>query len=140
MTAAQDPPTLEGQVCLVTGATSGIGRFTATALAAKGVTVIIAGRNPAKAAEAVQSIQADTGNQASSNTRHLCFAGVKRELDSYDLSRAICCGLFLFLPWRESYIGAPYLTLLFASRIIMAWDGNVWGHLLSSRASRWASV
>ena len=37
-----------GKVCLVTGATSGIGKVTAAALAAQGAEVIITGRNRQK--------------------------------------------------------------------------------------------
>jgi retinol dehydrogenase 12 len=53
---------LSGQVCLVTGATSGIGRVTAEVLAQRGATVIVVGRNPNKTAQAVAAIQAATGN------------------------------------------------------------------------------
>ena len=53
-----------GKVCLVTGATSGIGKAAATALAAQGAEVVIAGRNQRKAAETVSWIKAETGNDA----------------------------------------------------------------------------
>jgi NAD(P)-dependent dehydrogenase (short-subunit alcohol dehydrogenase family) len=49
-------PSLSGKCAVVTGGTSGIGRATATGLAAAGATVIIAGRNPARAAEALREI------------------------------------------------------------------------------------
>ncbi len=55
-------PSLQGQVCLVTGATSGIGRVTAEALARRGATVVIAGRSPAKASQTVAAIKAATGS------------------------------------------------------------------------------
>ena len=41
---------MNGKICLVTGATNGIGKATAQALAKMGATVIIVGRNPAKCA------------------------------------------------------------------------------------------
>lgn len=49
-------PSLRGKYAVVTGGTSGIGRATATGLAAAGAAVIVAGRNPARAAEAIQEI------------------------------------------------------------------------------------
>ena len=54
---------LQGKVCLVTGATSGIGKVTATALASQGAEVIIAGRNQQKAEDTLQQIKSETGNE-----------------------------------------------------------------------------
>ena len=54
---------LIGKVCLITGATAGIGRVTANALADKGAQLVIHGRNRIKAEETVQEIKASTGNQ-----------------------------------------------------------------------------
>lgn len=53
-----------GKVCLVTGATSGIGQITAAALAAQGAEVIVHGRNRQKAEETARRIRAETGNDA----------------------------------------------------------------------------
>jgi NAD(P)-dependent dehydrogenase (short-subunit alcohol dehydrogenase family) len=55
---------MAGKVCLVTGATSGIGQVTATALAGQGAEVIIAGRDQRKADETVSRIRSDSGNEA----------------------------------------------------------------------------
>jgi len=52
-----------GKVCLVTGATAGIGKITAAALADQGAQLIIHGRNKAKAEQTVQEIKTYTGNQ-----------------------------------------------------------------------------
>jgi NAD(P)-dependent dehydrogenase (short-subunit alcohol dehydrogenase family) len=55
---------MAGKVCLVTGGTSGIGRVTATALAQHGADLIITGRHPRRAEEAVSAIRSETGNLA----------------------------------------------------------------------------
>lgn len=52
----------EQKVCLVTGATSGIGRATALALARAGATVIVVARDTRKGQAVVEEIKAATGN------------------------------------------------------------------------------
>ena len=52
------------KVCLVTGATAGIGMVTATALATQGAEVIIAGRDQLKTESVTRQIQTETGNAA----------------------------------------------------------------------------
>ena len=54
---------MDKPICLITGATDGIGKVTATALAAKGYAVVLAARNQAKAATATREIVASTGNR-----------------------------------------------------------------------------
>jgi NAD(P)-dependent dehydrogenase (short-subunit alcohol dehydrogenase family) len=51
-------PSLDGRAALVTGATSGIGRAVATALAREGATVTVVGRNKQRAEDAVRDIGA----------------------------------------------------------------------------------
>jgi NAD(P)-dependent dehydrogenase (short-subunit alcohol dehydrogenase family) len=53
---------MDGKTILITGATNGIGKVAALALAKKGATVVIVGRNPAKTAETVAEIKAQSGN------------------------------------------------------------------------------
>ncbi len=53
---------MSGKICMVTGATSGIGAVTARVLAQQGATVIVVGRNPEKAAATVGHIKQQTGN------------------------------------------------------------------------------
>jgi len=54
---------MSGKVCLVTGATAGIGKITATALAAQGAVLVLHGRNQEKAELSVNQIKAETGNE-----------------------------------------------------------------------------
>lgn len=51
---------VKGKVCLVTGATSGIGREIAAGLARMGATVVLSGRDRAKCESAVKEIGGDT--------------------------------------------------------------------------------
>jgi NAD(P)-dependent dehydrogenase (short-subunit alcohol dehydrogenase family) len=53
---------LGGKVCIVTGATSGIGKVTAQALAQKGATVIVVARDRRRGEITVNEIRANTGN------------------------------------------------------------------------------
>lgn len=62
MTNSDKP--LHGKTCLVTGATSGMGEMTARALAQRGATVIVVGRNPEKGAATVNQIKQQTNNLA----------------------------------------------------------------------------
>jgi NAD(P)-dependent dehydrogenase (short-subunit alcohol dehydrogenase family) len=54
---------MSGKICLVTGATNGIGKAAAQALAQMGATVVIVGRNAPKTAKLVEEIRATSGNQ-----------------------------------------------------------------------------
>lgn len=60
-----DAFSLTGQVALVTGASSGIGRRMARALAQAGAKVVLAGRNEARLAEGQSSIETANGTAAS---------------------------------------------------------------------------
>jgi len=55
---------MHDKVCMITGATSGIGLVTAQALARKGATVIVVARNLERGTATVSRIQQETGNQA----------------------------------------------------------------------------
>ena len=53
---------LEGKTALVTGSTSGIGKATAIALAARGAQVLIVGRNEQRAKDVVAELEASGGS------------------------------------------------------------------------------
>lgn len=53
---------MQGRVCIVTGATNGIGEVTATALVKMGATVVIIGRNEDKAKATITKIQSAVAN------------------------------------------------------------------------------
>jgi NAD(P)-dependent dehydrogenase (short-subunit alcohol dehydrogenase family) len=51
---------IEGKLCVITGATSGIGRVTAQRLAAKGARLVLIGRDPARGEAALAAIRRRT--------------------------------------------------------------------------------
>ena len=55
---------MAGKICIVTGATAGIGKVTATALAAQGAELVITGRNQQKTEDTVRQIKSETGNES----------------------------------------------------------------------------
>ena len=55
-----DASSMAGRICLVTGATSGIGRATAAALARSGATLIVHGRDERKTREFLAELQGNT--------------------------------------------------------------------------------
>jgi NAD(P)-dependent dehydrogenase (short-subunit alcohol dehydrogenase family) len=59
---AQDGPSLEGKVILLTGATDGMGRVLAAELARAGATVLVHGRDPARVDATVAEVAAAAGD------------------------------------------------------------------------------
>jgi len=72
---------MRDKVCMITGATSGIGLATAHALAEKGAEVIVVGRNPVQSALAVEQIKDSTHND---NVRFL-LADLSSQAQIHDL-------------------------------------------------------
>ncbi|MGO9597521.1 MAG: SDR family oxidoreductase [Isosphaeraceae bacterium] len=66
MLAAEQLRSMDGKVCLVTGATGGIGFVTALELARKGARVIGVGRSPDRCAQAARLIHEQSGLEAPS--------------------------------------------------------------------------
>jgi NAD(P)-dependent dehydrogenase (short-subunit alcohol dehydrogenase family) len=62
MTSSDQP--MQGKVCMVTGAASGIGAVTAQALAQQGASVILVDRSAAKGVIVLEQIKRQTGNSA----------------------------------------------------------------------------
>lgn len=54
---------MEGKVCLVTGATRGIGRVAAGELARMGATVLVTARDPGRGRDTAEEIRRDTGRE-----------------------------------------------------------------------------
>jgi retinol dehydrogenase-14 len=69
-----------GKVVLITGGTSGIGKATATALAAMGARVVVTGRNEERGERAVEEIRRDTGGEVSLMLADLAVQGDVRRL------------------------------------------------------------
>ena len=55
---------MKEKICMVTGATSGIGLETAKELAKKGATVIVTARNQEKGKSTVAYLKRETGNES----------------------------------------------------------------------------
>jgi NAD(P)-dependent dehydrogenase (short-subunit alcohol dehydrogenase family) len=66
---------MDGKVCVVTGATSGLGLVTARELAARGATVVVTGRDLAKAPEVaarIRSVVPGTRNRTTGLQQAAC--------------------------------------------------------------------
>lgn len=73
---------MKGQICMVTGATAGIGKETAKELARRQATVVLVGRNQQKGAATRAEIVAATGNE----DVHLLLADLSSQQDIHNLA------------------------------------------------------
>lgn len=73
---------MQGKICLVTGATSGIGKATALGLAHMGATVVMVGRNRQKGETVQQEIRAASGN----NEVHLLLSDLSSQQSVHELA------------------------------------------------------
>jgi NAD(P)-dependent dehydrogenase (short-subunit alcohol dehydrogenase family) len=55
---------MDGKICIVTGATSGIGYYTALEIAKMGASVMVVGRNQAKCENTVEQIRSESNSQS----------------------------------------------------------------------------
>ena len=76
---------MNGKVCLVTGATDGIGKVSARVLAEKGAKVIIVGRNPEKSATVLAELKSSSGNE----NIDLLMADLAVMQEVYDLAEQV---------------------------------------------------
>jgi NAD(P)-dependent dehydrogenase (short-subunit alcohol dehydrogenase family) len=76
---------MRGRVCLVTGATSGIGAAAAEELATLGATVLVAGRDAERAAATVERIRQRTGGAA-----EYLLADLSSQQEVRRLAEAVC--------------------------------------------------
>lgn len=74
---------MQGKICLVTGANSGVGKATALGLARMGATVVMACRNRAKGEEAQKEVQTRSGN----NDVHLLLVDLSSQQSIREFAR-----------------------------------------------------
>lgn len=109
---------IRGRICLITGATSGIGKATAHALAKSGATVVLVGRDASKSEAVVAGIRAATGNE----DVHLLLAELSSQASIRELARDFrnqherlhvlvnCAGAF----FRDRHVTVDGLEMTFA--------------------------
>jgi retinol dehydrogenase-12 len=130
-------------ICLITGATEGIGRATAIELAKKGFTVVIAARNAAKAEAVKREITAETGNhdidtivadfRSFAQVRQLCETFHRRypRLDVLINNAGILAGEAQLTEdgfeatLQVNYLSAFYLTQLMLDALKIAEQGRI---------------
>ena len=98
---------MEGKVCVVTGATDGIGLATAEGLARLGARVLAVGRNAEKGRNVVARLQRETGNpdvfflQADLSSQSQVRALAQKLLDEYVKLQVLVNNVGGFFLWRS---------------------------------------
>ncbi|MEZ4449909.1 MAG: oxidoreductase [Nannocystaceae bacterium] len=118
---------LAGKVAIVTGGYSGIGLETTRALAAKGVTVVVPVRTPAKAAESLAGIQGDVRSAALDladlGSVRAFAAAMVRDLDRLDLlinnAGIMACPETRVGPGWESQFGVNHMGHFALTRALL---------------------
>jgi len=108
--------TMNGKICMVTGATSGVGRETARSLAQGGGTVILVGRNPEKGTAASEEIKRETHNPKVEFMR--ADLSVQREIrqlveefkSQYDRLDMLVNNAGAFFLWRQESVDGIEMT------------------------------
>ncbi|AKM08621.1 SDR family NAD(P)-dependent oxidoreductase [Pelagerythrobacter marensis] len=129
------------RIALVTGANQGIGLQIATDLAASGLTVLLASRNPERGEAAAQSlsgevhpIQLDVTDEASINA---AVAQVEKQFGRLDIlinNAAISRANGKESETMESYIQRSRASLISVDEVRAIWETNVFGVLAVTQA------
>ncbi|KAJ8472767.1 hypothetical protein ONZ45_g16538 [Pleurotus djamor] len=122
--SVDDIPDLTGQVALVTGANTGIGKETAKALLAHNATVYIAARNAEKSAEAIRDLMAITGKEARFIQLDLADLKSVKKAASEFLNRE----KRLDMLFNNGGVMIPPIELLTADGYDLTFGTNVLGH------------
>ncbi|KAJ7642051.1 NAD-P-binding protein [Roridomyces roridus] len=116
-------PDLTGQVMLVTGANTGIGKETAKALLEHNAKVYIAGRSESKCTEAIKDLEAKTGKRAEFLQLDLTdLAAVKKAAEEFNRKESKLNVLF-----NNAGVMWPPIDQLTAQNIDLAFGTNVLG-------------
>ncbi len=151
---AKRPENLTGQVIIVTGANSGIGKETAVALATMGATVVMTARSQTKGDEALAEVMARSGSTdvALGSLDLASFASIRSFaswfLERYDRLDVLVNNAGLIVDTRQetaegfelmfgvNHLGHFLLTDLLRGRLVASAPSRV--VVVSSMAHRWA--
>ncbi len=137
---------MKDKICLVTGATSGIGKVTATALAAQGATVVITGRRQARIEAAVQEIRSRTSSpnihalQADFSNLEEVHALANAFTERFQRLDVLVNNAGAYFNQRHERLGEVELTLVVNHLAPFLLTGLLMGRLLTSKPARIVNV